>query len=28
MKPLSFLDFRAVVKTVGQYWMTHNVTSL
>ena len=26
MKPLSFLDFRAVVKAVGQYWMTHNRT--
>ena len=24
MKPLSFPDFEAVVKTVGQYWMTHN----
>ena len=27
MKPLSFPDFQAVVKTVGQYWMTHNITS-
>jgi two-component system response regulator len=27
MKPLSFSDFQAVVKTVGQYWMTHNRTS-
>ena len=26
MKPLSFPDFKAVVKTVGQYWMTHNRT--
>ena len=26
MKPLSFPDFQAVVKTVGQYWMTHNRT--
>jgi two-component system response regulator len=26
MKPLSFPDFQAVVKTVGQYWMTQNVT--
>ena len=24
MKPLRFLDFRAVVKSIGQYWMTHN----
>jgi len=24
MKPLSFFDFEAVVKSVGQYWMTHN----
>ncbi len=24
MKPLSFFDFDAVVKSVGQYWMTHN----
>lgn len=27
MKPLSFPDFQAVVKTVGQYWMTHNRAS-
>ena len=27
MKPLSFSDFQAVVKTVGLYWMTHNRTS-
>ena len=27
MKPLSFSDFQAVVKSVGQYWMTHNRTS-
>jgi len=26
MKPLSFPDFQAIVKTVGQYWMTHNKT--
>ncbi len=26
MKPLSFPDFKAVVNTVGQYWMTHNKT--
>ena len=26
IKPLSFPDFQAVVKTVGQYWMTHNRT--
>jgi two-component system, response regulator len=26
MKPLSFPDFQAVVKTVGQYWMTNNRT--
>jgi CheY-like chemotaxis protein len=24
IKPLSFPDFKAVVETVGQYWMTHN----
>lgn len=24
MKPLSFSDFQAVVKSVGQYWMQHN----
>jgi two-component system, response regulator len=27
IKPLSFPDFQAVVKTVGQYWMMHNRTS-
>jgi two-component system response regulator len=27
MKPLSYSDFQAVVKTVGQYWMAHNRTS-
>ena len=27
IKPLSFPDFRAIVETVGQYWMTHNQTS-
>lgn len=26
IKPVSFPDFRAVVETVGQYWMTHNRT--
>jgi two-component system response regulator len=26
MKPLSFPDFQAVVRTVGQYWMMHNKT--
>ena len=26
MKPLSFPDFQAIVKTVGQYWMTYNRT--
>jgi len=26
MKPLSFPDFQAVVRTVGEYWMTHNRT--
>ncbi len=26
IKPLSFLDFQAVVETVGQYWMMHNRT--
>lgn len=26
IKPLSFLDFQAVVKTVGQYWMKYNRT--
>ncbi|RJP30743.1 MAG: response regulator [Candidatus Omnitrophota bacterium] len=24
IKPLSFIDFQAVVKTVGQYWMEYN----
>ncbi len=24
MKPVSFSDFQAVVKSIGQYWMTHN----
>lgn len=24
IKPLSFPDFKAVVKAVGQYWMNHN----
>lgn len=24
IKPVSFLDFQAVVETVGRYWMTHN----
>jgi two-component system, response regulator len=27
MKPLSYPDFQKVVETVGQYWMTHNLTS-
>ena len=27
MKPLSYSDFQAVVKTVGQYWMANNKTS-
>jgi len=27
MKPLTFPDFQDVVKSVGQYWMTHNKTS-
>ena len=27
IKPLSFPDFQAVVKTVGQYWMMQNRTS-
>ena len=27
IKPLSFLDFQAVVKTVGQYWMKYNRTN-
>ena len=26
IKPLSFPDFQAVVKTVGQYWLVHNRT--
>jgi len=26
MKPLSYPDFQKVVETVGQYWMTHNLT--
>jgi len=25
MKPLSFSDFRAVVTSVGQYWLTRNI---
>jgi two-component system, response regulator len=28
IKPLSFPDFQAVVTVVGQYWMTHNITSV
>ena len=24
MKPVSFSDFQAVVKSIGQFWMTHN----
>ena len=28
IKPLSFPDFQSVVEMVGQYWMTHNRTSL
>ena len=27
MKPLSFPDFQAMVKSIGQYWMTHNRSS-
>jgi two-component system response regulator len=27
MKPLSFPDFQAVVKNVGQYWMTQNIAA-
>ena len=27
IKPVSFPDFRAIVETVGQYWMTHNRAS-
>lgn len=26
MKPMSFPDFQAVVKTLGQYWIRHNKT--
>jgi two-component system response regulator len=26
VKPLSFPDFQAVVKSIGQYWMTNNKT--
>ena len=26
IKPLSFPDFQAVVKTLGQYWIRHNKT--
>ena len=26
IKPLSFLDFQSVVKTIGQYWMNVNKT--
>ncbi|MDX9972860.1 MAG: response regulator [FCB group bacterium] len=28
IKPLSFSDFQTIVETVGQYWMTHNETSV
>ncbi len=28
IKPLSFSDFQTVVETIGQYWMTHNRTSV
>ncbi len=28
IKPMSFPDFQAIVKTVGQYWMAHNRTCL
>jgi len=28
IKPLSFPDFQAVIKVIGQYWMTHNKTSV
>lgn len=28
IKPLSFPDFQSVIKVVGQYWMTHNITSI
>jgi len=27
IKPLSFPNFRAIVETIGQYWMTHNRSS-
>lgn len=27
IKPLSFRDFNSVVKMVGEYWMTHNITT-
>lgn len=27
IKPVSLPDFQAVVEKIGQYWMTHNVTS-
>ena len=27
IKPLSFPEFKTIVDTVGQYWMTHNKTS-
>jgi CheY-like chemotaxis protein len=26
-KPLSFPDFQAMVRTIGQYWMMHNIRS-
>ena len=26
MKPVSFPDFQAIVKTIAQYWITHNKT--
>jgi two-component system response regulator len=26
MKPLSYSDFQAVIKSVGKYWMMHNLT--
>ena len=26
IKPLSFLDFQSVVKSIGQYWMEYNET--
>jgi two-component system response regulator len=28
IKPVSFPDFQTVVETIGQYWMTHNRTSI